>query len=153
MMFGRDDNAPWYEAGLKFSCTQCGNCCSGPPGYVWIGEEETAALAKHLDMTVEAFRKQYARRAHGRWTLDERWNARIKGYDCIFLRRDPDTGKAFCGVYKARPTQCRTWPFWHENLRSQASWDRASRGCPGMNRQTFYPVDEIRILRDRTPKG
>ena len=22
---------PWYHAGLKFTCTQCGDCCSGTP--------------------------------------------------------------------------------------------------------------------------
>ena len=31
---------PWYAAGLQFGCTECGNCCAGAPGYVWISTEE-----------------------------------------------------------------------------------------------------------------
>ena len=30
----------WYEQGLRFGCTQCGNCCTGPEGAVWFTEEE-----------------------------------------------------------------------------------------------------------------
>ena len=26
---------PWYRDGLRFQCTQCGNCCTGDPGVVW----------------------------------------------------------------------------------------------------------------------
>ena len=28
----------WYSEGLRFECTQCGACCSGEPGYVWVDE-------------------------------------------------------------------------------------------------------------------
>lgn len=147
------DTTPWFKDGLKFSCTQCGNCCSGPPGYVWIDADETALLARHLNLTIEIFREQYARRVFGRWTLDEVRSNHVHGYDCVFLQRDPETGKACCGVYEARPRQCRTWPFWPENLRSSAAWDRAAGGCPGMNQQRLYTVDQIRILRDDTPKS
>ena len=31
---------PWYGGGLRFTCTQCGNCCTGQPGYVWISKKE-----------------------------------------------------------------------------------------------------------------
>jgi len=24
---------PWYKDGLKFSCSGCGDCCTGAPGY------------------------------------------------------------------------------------------------------------------------
>ena len=24
---------PWYQDGLQFRCTRCGNCCTGAPGY------------------------------------------------------------------------------------------------------------------------
>ena len=30
----------WYEDGLRFSCSQCGNCCTGPPGAVWFTDNE-----------------------------------------------------------------------------------------------------------------
>ena len=33
-------DAPWFDQGLTFTCQQCGNCCTGGPGYVWISDEE-----------------------------------------------------------------------------------------------------------------
>ena len=38
----------WYADGLHFECTQCGNCCSGPPGYVWVTKQDIKAIARHL---------------------------------------------------------------------------------------------------------
>ena len=39
-------------------------------------------------------------------------------------------GKALCKLYQARPTQCRTWPFWQEVVESAETWDQAANGCP-----------------------
>ena len=25
---------PWYNDGLRFTCTRCGHCCTGEPGFV-----------------------------------------------------------------------------------------------------------------------
>ena len=138
---------PWYADGLSFQCTQCGNCCTGPPGYVWFTDTEAQAMADETGMTVEAFRAAHAHRVHGRWTLNEVWNAQADGYDCVFLRRDA-TGRALCSIYQSRPSQCRTWPFWPSNLRSRRTWEATARGCPGMNHGDFYPVERIRVLRD-----
>jgi len=82
-----------------------------------------------LDRRPERFLRDYTRRAGRRRTLNE-----VKtsfGYDCVFLRRD-ERGKALCSVYKARPHQCRTWPYWPENLRSEKAWLRAAQHCEGM---------------------
>ena len=143
----------WYAEGLHFSCMQCGNCCTGPPGYVWLDDQEITAIAAHLKMSEEEFLGGYAHRDMRRWTLNEL--ATDHGYDCVFLRRDGD-GKALCSIYSVRPRQCRTWPFWPENLKSQRAWKRAARHCSGMtegmeNKGKFFPINEIRILRDQTP--
>ena len=55
-------DGPEAGAGLKFGCTMCGRCCSGPPGYVAVNEDEEAALAKRLGITAAAFRKNYTHR-------------------------------------------------------------------------------------------
>jgi len=145
----------WFEEGLQFACTQCGNCCTGPSGYVWFDDAELAAMAARFEMTINQFRKRYARKIHGRWSLAE---VRTEhGYDCIFLKRDPESGNAGCSIYEDRPQQCRTWPFWRENLRSLRNYINAARDCPGMTRGlegqgNFYPAEKIRILRDSTPE-
>ncbi|HRP62188.1 MAG TPA: YkgJ family cysteine cluster protein [Phycisphaerales bacterium] len=139
----------WYADGLRFTCTQCGNCCTGPPGAVWFVEEEGSALAKLLGIDEREFYSRYARRLDGRWSLNEQLTSH--GYDCIFLERS--NGRAGCSVYEARPMQCRTWPFWPEMLESKRAWAAAKRRtpCPGMDSGKLIPIEQIRIQRDRTP--
>ncbi|MCE9590059.1 MAG: YkgJ family cysteine cluster protein [Planctomycetes bacterium] len=139
----------WYEDGLQFSCTQCGNCCTGPPGYVWFTDAEAVGLAAYLKLDEPDFRKTFAHKIGGKWTLNE--TETEHGFDCIFLRRD-EQGKALCSVYPVRPKQCRTWPFWEGNLASEATWARAGQRCPGMDKGTFYPIEKIRVIRDSNPK-
>lgn len=43
------------EDGLRFSCTMCGNCCSGPEGYVLIDDDEADVLAKRLQLSLGPF--------------------------------------------------------------------------------------------------
>src|SRR5215213_1910712 len=75
----------WYDEGLRFTCTQCGNCCTGGPGYVWISEEEVKRLAAHLKLSVDETIEKYCRRAGGRISLKEYRNAGGQ-YDCTFLK-------------------------------------------------------------------
>jgi Fe-S-cluster containining protein len=155
---------PWYADGLGFTCTQCGNCCTGGPGVVWINREEIVRLADHLKITPEQTVERYCRKVDGRFSLTEFRNARGE-YDCVFLheesseRQEKDAAghaksvvhtRRTCIAYAARPLQCRTWPFWAENLSSQSIWDRSSRRCPGMNQGKQYSLDGIAKLRDAT---
>jgi hypothetical protein len=147
------DPPTWYDEGLRFTCTQCGNCCSGPPGYVWFTPQELADMAAHFNLDPEAFLEKFARRLRGKWSLKE--VSTSHGMDCVFLRRDPRTGKAMCSIYAVRPGQCRTWPFWPENLRTVRHFIAAAEICPGIRKGlegegTFYPIDKIRIMRDAT---
>lgn len=142
--FARADG-PEQGAGLRFSCTMCGNCCSGPPGYVLVNDAECAALAARLGVSVEAFIEGYTHvLAEGR-SLTEREGPR--GFDCVFLDRSKVSGRAVCGVYEDRPRQCRTWPFWKSVLRDGASWARAGGVCPGINKGELTPVVQVRVLR------
>jgi len=149
-MPAKTDDGEWFdETGLQFSCTQCGNCCSGSPGFVWFDEAEGQAMATSLNLTVDEFYKKYARKLMGRWSLTE---VRIAGkYDCVFLRRD-DAGKALCSIYQTRPQQCKTWPFWPELLESKKAWKEASRKCPGMDTGKLYPAQHIRLVRASNPQ-
>ena len=115
----------WYAEGLQFECTQCGNCCSGAPGYVWVTLEDMEKIADYLKMPFDDFTRTYVRRIGNRYSLTEQPNN-----DCSFLTRT--NGRTGCAIYPARPTQCRTWPFWNENLKSRGAWNRASERCPGM---------------------
>ena len=147
----------WYAEGLPFTCTQCGNCCTGSPGYVWFHYDELVAMAKFIGIEPDEFLMRYARREGDGWSLRE--VEREGQFDCVFLKQDAVTGCRTCSIYQVRPTQCRTWPFWPDNLRSPRAWKAAAKRtpCPGMLKSldgegTFYPIEKIRIQRDATPR-
>ncbi|MCZ6834779.1 MAG: YkgJ family cysteine cluster protein [Planctomycetota bacterium] len=145
-----DSEQEWYHQGLRFECTQCGNCCTGPPGYIWFEDSEAEVMAESLGLTVAEFRKRHARRVRGRWTLNERKTEH--GFDCVFLDRESVPGKAICGMYKTRPGQCRTWPFWSENIDTPETWENVKRStpCPGIGQGQLITIESIRIQRDET---
>src|SRR3954452_20128579 len=146
---------PWYADGLNFTCSQCGNCCTGGPGFVWISEQEVARLAACLGITPEETFEKYCRDVGGRLSLNEFRNA-AGNYDCVFLKEEkvPAAGgvtqtRRRCTVYEVRPLQCRTWPFWPENLWSRKTWDHAARRCHGMNAgERHFTREKIESLRD-----
>jgi Fe-S-cluster containining protein len=135
----------WFAGGLRFECTQCGNCCTGEPGYVWISIEEVGRLARHLRLDPQDVIDRYCRKLDGKLSLRERRNAR-GDHDCIFLEEQP--GRRICTVYPVRPLQCRTWPFWDSNLQDEARWKRAASRCPGIGSGRRYSASEIVALRD-----
>ena len=128
------DKAPWYQDGLQFSCTQCGNCCTGSPGYVWVSEEEIEAIAAYLDKSVGEIRLMHSRPVGRRTSLREFANG-----DCTFF----DGRERRCTIYPVRPIQCRTWPFWKSNLSSPEAWRDATRTCPGVGQGDFVSLEEI----------
>ena len=131
-------SSPWYAEGLRFTCTQCGDCCSGEPGYVWVDESEIAAMAVELKMDVEAFERKFVREVG----LDKSLVEYPDG-DCILL--DPKTRK--CTVYGSRPIQCRTWPFWDSNLEKRKAWKETCDVCPGVGKGKLYTLEEIESAR------
>ena len=50
-------------------------------------------------------------------------------------------------MYQARPSQCKSYPFWAENLRSERSWNKTVTFCPGLQDEQAIVVDgnEIRL--------
>jgi hypothetical protein len=133
------------EAGLRFACTMCGNCCTGPEGFVLVSDSELAALARRVGLAPAEFERTYCHATVRGRSLTER--ATEHGMDCVFLDRASVPGKAVCGVYEDRPAQCRTWPFWRSNLTSRDAWRRAKQICPGMDRGERRTPQQVRVLR------
>ncbi len=125
---------PWFKDGLRFECTQCGDCCTGAPGFVWVNREEIAALAKLLDMPVADFEAKYVRKVGIRKSLIEFANG-----DCVFF----DGQARKCTVYGARPRQCRTWPFWESNVATDEAWKQTCQVCPGSGQGKLYPAEQV----------
>jgi len=130
-------NQKWYADGLRFKCTQCGNCCSGGPGFVWLTVDDMHRIAQFLHMEFDAFTLEHVRKVADKYSLKEKRN-----YDCVFLKREG--GKAMCGVYPVRPMQCKT------NVRHPDDWAEAAEHCPGMCDADAprYELDHIEKCRN-----
>lgn len=126
-------NDPWYRDGLAFECTQCGKCCTGEPGFVWVNKEEISAIAAFLGEPRDVVEKVYSYATPRGRSLREKNHG-----DCVFF----EAGKG-CTIYDVRPRQCRTWPFWESNLRTPRDWERTCRICPGSGKGNLISAEEI----------
>jgi uncharacterized protein len=129
----------WYEQGLHFRCLapECSACCSGQrgEGYVWLNADEMTAIAGFLGMEFDAFTRRYVRQVDFAFSLVEKPNK-----DCVFLK---DGG---CSIYDARPTQCRTYPFWPDIMRAPEVWQQEAEQCPGIG------VEDAPVSADEVDK-
>lgn len=121
----------FFDEGLDFTCRQCGACCTGAPGTVYVTADEIRAIATFLGLHPETF--------------IERWLFPFK--DSFSIREEPNGDCPFfkdrCTIYPVRPFQCRTFPFWFANLRSQRCWTQTAAHCPGIGTGRHYSKEEI----------
>lgn len=128
---------PWYADGLRFTCTQCGDCCRthGEYAHVFLSVEDVTRLAGFLKMDRKEFLREYTVRED-----EVTWRLAWPEEACIFL------GEKGCTVYEGRPMQCRTWPFWPENLKKKVWETEVVADCPGAGEGRLYKIGEIRRL-------
>lgn len=129
---------PFYEDGLKFECQGSGNCCTshGEFGFVFLTLEDRRRFAKHLNISTATFTRQYCDMKDGVWHLKED----PKQPDCMFLKNKR------CSTYEARPTQCRTWPFWPEVMTPKAWKGEVASFCPGVGKGKLWSKQEIETI-------
>ena len=129
-------DSSFYKCGLQFECTRCSRCCRFDPGYVFLSYNDLTNLLEHTGLERDVFMKRYCRAVylHGEYRLSFKEKS---NYDCIFWNNKG------CEVYPNRPLQCRSFPFWPENLTDRERWDYVGQSCPGINRGAVHTPDEI----------
>ncbi len=132
----------WTPKNLKFKCQGSGNCCvsRGEYGFVFLTLTDRKMMAKELGISLKRFEKQYCQVTGGNYHLIEDENRT----NCIFLEDNK------CEVYKARPTQCRTWPFWPEVMNAKDWKSDVEKFCPGVGKgKTWTPPEMKKILAEQ----
>ncbi len=126
----------FYAEGIRFECQGEGKCCMsrGQYSYVYLSFSDRKRLASCLGLTVGEFTKQYVEKEDGNHQL------KYPDKDCPFFRN------LQCAVYQFRPWQCRTWPFWPENMNKQVWEQEVASYCPGIGKGRLYSAQEIEAI-------
>ena len=132
--------------GIKFSCQSSGNCCvsMGNHGYVYLSKDDLNTLAIFFNQNKNEFKKKYCKITNGFIHLKE--FKKNKG-NCLFLINNR------CSVYKARPIQCRTWPFWNENMNAKTWNKEIALFCPGIGKGRKYTKENILKILEKDKKN
>ncbi len=123
----------FYREGIRFECQGEGKCCvsRGIYGYVYLSFNDRRRLAAHFGISLTDFTARYTTKEDGHYLLT------YSDKDCPFLKENR------CQVYEARPWQCRTWPFWPENMETGV-WEReVAAYCPGVGKGKLFTAEEI----------
>jgi len=106
-------------------CATCeGNCCIGESGYIWITMQEIDTLSKHLNISTQECFDKYLLKYGYKFSIKEKKISQ-NNFACVFF----DLDKKQCSIYEARPTQCRTFPFW-EHFKTNI--DEVVQECPAI---------------------
>jgi Fe-S-cluster containining protein len=125
------DRPVFFDDGLRFECRRCGGCCTGSPGTVYVAADELQPLADFLEIDIGELQRRYLGPLRDSFTIREHPDGR-----CLFYANG-------CAIYPARPRQCATYPFWLNNLRSEAKWKAAARECPGIGSGKRFSREQI----------
>ena len=128
-----------YGNGIKFQCQGSANCCisRGSYGFVLLSKKDLLKLTNFFKISLLNFKKKYCHTTDGFVHLKET----RKNGECIFLKNNNK-----CSVYKYRPIQCRTWPFWPENMNVKMWNNDVVNFCPGIGKGKLVNKKKIEKL-------
>ena len=113
----------WKHETIRFECQpDCFKCCS-KPGVVYMDTKDIRKAAEHLKLTVSRFKGEFFKLEAGLWLIEVE-----EERPCPFLVEEG------CAIHPAKPTQCRSYPFWRENMETRNYWLLTSVFCPGINK-------------------
>ncbi len=125
-----------FKKEIRFECQGSAKCCVSRDsyGYVYLSDNDIIRFSKYFKLSIKKFKDIYCQITDGLIHLIEKTD--LKG-NCIFLKDKK------CSVYKGRPSQCRTWPFWNENMNSKVWNEDISKNCPGVGKGKVVTVKKI----------
>jgi len=136
---------------MRFECQEscAGRCCKlswgGDRSYIFLTKSDMIRLGFFLGAKSPTEFASFGRFTSTRFTRGEtsQWFLKTNEKGCVFLK----DGK--CGVYQARPLQCRSFPFWPENMAADR-WSKLKEICPGIDEGEVREGKDItRILSEQ----
>lgn len=130
---------------IQFECQGSANCCvsRGEYGFVYLSKADIKRLSEFMGLKTLNFIKLYCDKTEELIHLKE---INTNG-DCQFLLNKK------CSVYAGRPIQCRTWPFWEENMNAKTWSNVISKNCPGVGKGKIFKKKEIIKLIEEDNKN
>jgi len=126
------------ETPVHFKCQEdCSNCCTSAGGTVIISDKDIQRISKYLKISIQEFIKKYTHEEGTSICLVDKNNT-----DCIFLADHK------CTIYPVRPIQCKTFPFWPQNLKSEKRWNIIMDECPGIGEGPAFSRQDIEDVFD-----
>lgn len=121
----------FFDNGIRFQCQRCGACCTGEPGTIYVEQSEIPRIAHFTGIPLHDIIEKFLYPFRDSYSIREDQEGR-----CFFYNNG-------CTIYPVRPNQCRSFPFWLENLRSEKEWRWVSDRCPGIGRGKLYTKMQI----------
>tara|TARA_B100000686_G_C16606757_1_gene871609 strand:+ start:266 stop:685 length:420 start_codon:yes stop_codon:yes gene_type:complete len=122
----------WLKESIRFECQpDCFKCCS-KPGVVFMTPAEATQAANYIDVPLSWFKKEFLSLQGDLYLIEVKDDK-----PCPFLT---DEG---CAIHETKPSQCRTYPFWQENMESKNHWELTSVFCPGIGKGPKITKKEI----------
>jgi uncharacterized protein len=115
--------------GVRFTCQSgCTNCCD-QKGFVYLTETDLKRAATFTGMSARAFESKYVYRTRHQMRF-----RKPRDRQCPFLVENG------CSIHPAKPTQCRTFPFWPELIENRSAWRATARFCPGIGKGPLIQI-------------
>ncbi len=127
---------------VLFRCRDdCSRCCEINGGYVFVNAANIHRIARFLKRSEAEVIQEFTYPVGEKRSLKDR-----DGKACIFL----DT-RGRCSIYPVRPLQCRTFPFWPQNVKSEKRWHQVMEDCPGIGEGKSYNKEAIEAVFNGAP--
>ncbi len=117
---------------LRFECQSgCINCCD-QQGFVYLTEQDLKRAAEYVGLSAAEFESRYVYRTRTLLRL-----RKPRGSQCHFLLEHG------CSIHPAKPTQCRTFPFWPELVENRREWKATGKYCPGIGTGQLVQIGTV----------
>jgi Fe-S-cluster containining protein len=130
-----EGETPHFEAeNLHFECTQCGECCERP-GMIYLDDDDIDRIATYLEIDEAEMKRDRLTHDHGTWVIKVTRRRKC----CFYVDKK-------CTVHPIKPQQCKSYPFWPENVCTAPEWREAKTHCEGIGRGREYDAETVRRI-------